>query len=79
MHDGSPVFHEMTAEDSGESLWGKFNIDCFEWDFEKIGEIQIDEALVRDARTMAKHNKLADKTSSSFRLIFSKLDDEDAD
>ncbi len=77
MHDGIPNFHEMTAEDSGESLWREFGIDCFEWDFARIGEIQIDEALIRDARVMAQHRELAGETNSAFRLIFSKLGEED--
>ena len=75
--DGIPLFHEMTSEDSGESLWLEFAIDCFEWDFREIGETQIPENLIADARTMAKHRKFADRVNSAFRMIFMKLDEED--
>lgn len=79
MHNGTPVFHEMTAEDSGEDLWSEFGIACYEWECHEIGEVELTDDLIQNARVMAGHKKLADKTTYAFHEIFKKLDDEDED
>ena len=70
-----PVFRELPHEKPGKSLILRLNIGCNEWDFVEIGEIELPDYLVLNARRMAASADVAVRTTSAFREIFRKLSD----